>query len=172
MHPSSIDSLPPGLVWLRALIQRSPESASRTVDVKPHAALARFQPGGLTLEDYEQHLLTGLPAGTITRLVQRNANIQRVDAAESLVRRAGPGRQHRVLPAEQRALASSEPRGDRVGSRTARARGLSGSLQGQVSAAHRRHRSRSRPVTPRWSSCRTCVPRARPTGWSRGPARC
>lgn len=73
------DSLTSGLVWLRALIQRAPESASRTVDVKPTAALARFQPGvGLTIEDYEQHLLTGLPAGTITRLVQRNANIQRV----------------------------------------------------------------------------------------------
>lgn len=73
------DSLRSGLVWLRALIQRPPESASRTVDVKPHAALARFQPGsGLAIEDYEQHLLAGLPAGTITRLVQRNASIQRV----------------------------------------------------------------------------------------------
>jgi hypothetical protein len=49
------------------------------VDVKPQAALARFQPGsGLAIEDYEQHLLAGLPAGTITRLVQRNANIQRI----------------------------------------------------------------------------------------------
>jgi hypothetical protein len=73
------DSLESGLAWLRALIQRAPESASRAVDVKPNAALARFQPGsGLTLEDYEQHLLAGLPPGTITRLVQRNANIQRV----------------------------------------------------------------------------------------------
>ncbi len=73
------DSLKSGLVWLRALIQSAPESASRTVDVKPHAALARFQPGsGLTLEDFEQHLLIGLPPGAITRLVQRNANIQRV----------------------------------------------------------------------------------------------
>jgi hypothetical protein len=73
------DSLQSGLVWLRARIERAPESASRTLDVKPHAARARFQPGsGLTLADYEQHLLTGLAAGTITRLVQRNANIQRV----------------------------------------------------------------------------------------------
>lgn len=73
------DSLRSGFVWLRALIQSPPESASRTVDVKPHAALARFEPGsGLALEDYEQHLLTGLPSGSITRLVQRNANIQRI----------------------------------------------------------------------------------------------
>lgn len=73
------DSLTSGLVWLRALIQRPPESASRTVDMKPNAALAQFQPGsGLTIEDYDQHLLTGLPAGTITRLVKRNANIQLV----------------------------------------------------------------------------------------------
>ena len=73
------DSLKPGLVWLRALIKRAPESASKTVDVKPNAVLARFQPGaGLTLEDYEQHLVTGLPANTITRLVRRNANVPRV----------------------------------------------------------------------------------------------
>ena len=73
------DSLRSGLVWLRARIERAPESAARTVDVKPNAALARFQPGaGLALEDYEQHLLAGLPANTITRLVQRNASIPRV----------------------------------------------------------------------------------------------
>ena len=72
-------SLPSGLVWLRALIRRHPESAARTLAVKTHAALARFQPGTLPLEDFEQHLLTGLPAGTITRLVQPNANITRVE---------------------------------------------------------------------------------------------
>jgi hypothetical protein len=73
------DSLRSGLVWLRACIDGPPESASRTIDVKPHAALARFQPGaGLALADYEQHLRTGLAAGIITRLVRRNANIQRV----------------------------------------------------------------------------------------------
>jgi hypothetical protein len=73
------DSLRSGLVWLRALIESAPESVSKTVDVKPNAALARFQPGaGLTLEDYEQHLVKGLPANTITRLVRRNANVPRV----------------------------------------------------------------------------------------------
>ena len=73
------DSLRSGLVWLRALIQHPPETASRTVDVTPNAVLARFRPGaGLTLDNYEQHLLGGVPAGTITRLVRRNANIQRV----------------------------------------------------------------------------------------------
>ncbi len=73
------DSFASGLVWLQALIQRAPESASRTVDVAPNAVLARFQPGsGLTLDDYEQHLRSGVPAGTITRLVRRNASIQRV----------------------------------------------------------------------------------------------
>jgi hypothetical protein len=72
------DSLRSGLLWLRALIQRAPESASKTVDVKPNAALARFRPGpGLTLDDYEPHLFAGLPANSITRLVRRNANIAR-----------------------------------------------------------------------------------------------
>ena len=73
------DSLTSGLVWLRALIQRAPESAAKTVDITPNAALARFQPAaGFTLDDYEPHLLSGVPAGTIARLVQRNANIQQV----------------------------------------------------------------------------------------------
>ena len=73
------DSLTSGLVWLRALIQIPPESASKTVDVKPNAVLAQFQPGnGLTIDDYQQHLLTPLPAGTIAKLVKRNANIQLV----------------------------------------------------------------------------------------------
>jgi hypothetical protein len=73
------DSLESGLVWLRALIELPPESASRTIAVTPNAALAQLQPAsGLTIEDYEQHLLTPLPAGTITKLVKRNANIQTV----------------------------------------------------------------------------------------------
>ena len=73
------DTLRSGLVWLRAVIESAPEGASKTVDVKPNAALAQFRPGaGLTIEDYEPHLLTGLPANIITRLVQRNANIPRV----------------------------------------------------------------------------------------------
>jgi hypothetical protein len=73
------DSLRPGLLWLRALIDTAPESASKTVDVKPNAALARFQPAaGFALEDYEQHLATGLPANIITRLVTKNANVPRV----------------------------------------------------------------------------------------------
>ena len=73
------DSLPTDLVWLRAAIARSPESAARTLSIRTNAALARFAPGSLALEEYEQHLLSGLPAGTITRLVQRNANIKKVE---------------------------------------------------------------------------------------------
>jgi len=71
-------SMPSGLVWLRALIRRAPESAARTLALKTNAALARFQPGTLPLESYAEHLQAGLPAGTVTRLVQRNANIKGV----------------------------------------------------------------------------------------------
>jgi hypothetical protein len=71
--------LPSGLAWLRALIHHPPESAARTLAVKTHGALARFEPGTLPLEDFEGHLVSGLPAGTIGRLVQRNANISRVE---------------------------------------------------------------------------------------------
>lgn len=73
------DSLPAGLVWLRALIPRPPESAARTSAIRPHATVAQFQPGALTDEDLAHHLDSALPAGTITRLVQRNANIKRIE---------------------------------------------------------------------------------------------
>lgn len=72
------DARPSGLVWLRALIQRPPESAARTLAVETQAVLAEFQPGTAALEDYETHLRIGLPAGTITRLQRRNAAIKRV----------------------------------------------------------------------------------------------
>jgi hypothetical protein len=85
------DSLTSGLVWLRALVQRAPESASKTVDVTPNAVLAQFQPAaGLTLDDYEPHLLSGIPAGTITRLVRRNANIQQVTQPNASFDGRGP----------------------------------------------------------------------------------
>jgi hypothetical protein len=72
-------SLPSGMLWLQARIDRAPESAARTLAIRPHATLARFQPGNLPLSDFEQHLQAGLPAGTISRLVRRNASIKRVE---------------------------------------------------------------------------------------------
>lgn len=72
-------SMPAGLAWLRALIRRPPESASRTLSVKAQAALAVFSPGNLPLTDFSQHLQSELPAGTIANLVQRNANLKRVE---------------------------------------------------------------------------------------------
>jgi hypothetical protein len=76
---SEHQSLPSGLVWLRALIRRAPESAARTLAVKMHATLARFQPGTLPLGSYAQHLQAGLSAGTISKLVPRNVSIKRVE---------------------------------------------------------------------------------------------
>jgi hypothetical protein len=73
------ESLPSGLLWLRALINGSPQGAARTSSLRTNAVLARFQPGSLPLAAYEQHLEDGLPAGTITRLLQRNANIKSVE---------------------------------------------------------------------------------------------
>ncbi len=75
------ETLPSGLVWLRALIRRPPESAARTLAVKTQAALAEFQPGTLALADYATHLQAGLPAGAINRLQNRNAAIKRVQQA-------------------------------------------------------------------------------------------
>jgi hypothetical protein len=85
------DSLRSGLVWLRALIQHAPESAAKTIAVSPNAMLARFQPAtGLMLDDYDRHLLAGLAPGTITRLVQRNANIQGVTQPSASFGGRGP----------------------------------------------------------------------------------
>jgi hypothetical protein len=72
-------SLPSDMVWLRGLIRRPPDSAARTLAIRTHAAVSRFQPGALPLADFEQHFVSGLPPNTITRLVQPNANISRVE---------------------------------------------------------------------------------------------
>jgi hypothetical protein len=72
-------SLPSGLLWLQARIDCAPESAARTLAIRPHATLARFQPGDVPLAEFEQHLQAGLPAGGISRLARRNANIKLVE---------------------------------------------------------------------------------------------
>jgi hypothetical protein len=72
-------SLPSGMLWLQARVERSPDSAARTLAIRPHATLARFHPGNAQLADFEQHLQAGLPAGVIARLVQRNAKIKLVE---------------------------------------------------------------------------------------------
>lgn len=76
-------SMPAGLVWLRALIRRPPESAARTMSVRTQAALAVFDPGKLPLTDFAQHLKAPLPPGSIVNLLLRNANIKRVEQPNS-----------------------------------------------------------------------------------------
>lgn len=71
-------AMPSDLIWLRAHIQRTPESASRTVAVYTQAALAEFSPGAQRLDEYIQHLQGGLAAHSITHLQERNAAIKRV----------------------------------------------------------------------------------------------
>jgi hypothetical protein len=65
-------------VWLRALIRQAPESAARTLNLYPQAALATFAPATGELSSYDAHLQTGLPAKTIKRLKQRVAAIKSV----------------------------------------------------------------------------------------------
>jgi hypothetical protein len=71
-------TMPSGLVWLRARIQRPPESASRTIALHTQAVLATFIPQTGTLNDYTEHLQRGLAAGSISRLQQRHAAVTRV----------------------------------------------------------------------------------------------
>ena len=72
-------SMPAGLVWLRGLIRRPPESAARTLWVRTQAALAVLDHGQRPLSDFSQHLQAPLPPGSIAKLVQRNSNIRRVE---------------------------------------------------------------------------------------------
>ncbi|MFO1418200.1 MAG: hypothetical protein U1E83_05970 [Methylotetracoccus sp.] len=71
-------SMPAGLLWLRARITKAPENAARTLSIRPQAVLAGFTPGALPIETYTAHLEAGLPAGTIAKLVTRNAAIARL----------------------------------------------------------------------------------------------
>lgn len=71
-------TMPADMIWLRAHIQRPPESASRTVELHTQAALAEFAVDTQALGDYAQHLQEGLAAQTISRLKQRDATIKRV----------------------------------------------------------------------------------------------
>jgi hypothetical protein len=71
-------AMPGGLVWLRAHIQRPPESASRTLALHTQATLAKFAVDTQALNGYAQHLQEGLAVQTISRLRQRDAAIKRV----------------------------------------------------------------------------------------------
>lgn len=72
-------TMPAGLLWLRASIQKPPDSAARTLSLRTQAALAKFEPGALALASFDDHLVAGLPAGSITKLATPNAGIRRVD---------------------------------------------------------------------------------------------
>ena len=71
-------TMPTDLVWLRALIQKPPGSASRTLSLHAQAGLARFDPDTGSLTDYEEHLQNRLAADKIQRLKKRNAAIKQV----------------------------------------------------------------------------------------------
>jgi hypothetical protein len=71
-------SLASQLVWLRVAIDKPPESAARALSIRTQAALARFEPGTVALEDFALHLRRGLPALTIKALTARNAAIRSI----------------------------------------------------------------------------------------------
>jgi len=71
-------AMPSNLVWLRAHIQRPPDSASRTLALHTQAVLAELAVKEQELDGYAQHLQNGLTAQTVTRMLQRNAKIKKV----------------------------------------------------------------------------------------------
>lgn len=70
--------MPPGIVWLRALIRQAPESAARTLALNTQVALARFTPAVGELKDYTEHLQASLAAKRIKRFKQRIAAVKSV----------------------------------------------------------------------------------------------
>ncbi|MEI2455315.1 hypothetical protein [Lysobacter firmicutimachus] len=103
-------SLPSGLAWLRASIDKPPGGAARTLSIRSQAAAARFEPGAAPLEEFATHLRQGLPAASIKALVQRNAAIRAItqprpsfdgrgpESNEDFVRRASERLRHRRRP--------------------------------------------------------------------------
>lgn len=83
-------AMPSGLVWLRALVRRPPESAARTLALHAQSALARFAAEAETLEEYEGHLRDGLAPATISRLRTRQAAIKSVSQPYGSFRGRGP----------------------------------------------------------------------------------
>jgi hypothetical protein len=71
-------AMPAGLIWLRALVRRPPESAARTSALHPQAALAELATAFASPEELADHVRNGLPAGTIQRLRRRDPAIRRV----------------------------------------------------------------------------------------------
>ncbi len=71
--------MPTDLLWLRAAVDASPNSACRTFAIHDRAALASLQVEDQRLDDYEQHLKGVLKAGTISKLSKRSAAIKKVE---------------------------------------------------------------------------------------------
>jgi hypothetical protein len=66
--------MPGGLHWLRATVRRQSAAIPRTIGVLPQALQASFRDNG----NDPRHLEHPLPAGTITKLIDRDASIKSV----------------------------------------------------------------------------------------------
>lgn len=71
-------TMPSNLVWLRAHIQRPPDSASRTMALHTQAIKAELAVEEQDLDSYAAHLQNGLPPKLISRMLRSNARIKKV----------------------------------------------------------------------------------------------
>ncbi|WP_147676394.1 baseplate J/gp47 family protein [Algibacter pacificus] len=67
--------LPPGKVWLRAKSDKSFDAVCKFIDIKAQVITATFKDNGNDLS----HLENGIPAGTISKLTERNAHIKNIN---------------------------------------------------------------------------------------------
>jgi hypothetical protein len=66
--------MPDGLVWLRASVKANPDAICQLIGIHAQAALADL----LEVEQHPEHLLTHLPAETISKLLKPNGSIKKV----------------------------------------------------------------------------------------------
>jgi hypothetical protein len=75
-------AMPQDLLWLRATIDQAPGSACRTRALAAQGARASLDPGARGLAAFDAHLHTGLAAGRVTRLSERQAAVKAVRQPE------------------------------------------------------------------------------------------
>lgn len=71
-------TMPSNLVWLRAHIQRPPDSASRTLALHTQAIKAELTVKEQELDSYAEHLQNGLAPKAIGRMLRSNARVKKV----------------------------------------------------------------------------------------------
>ena len=120
--------LPHGLLWLRASVTEKVGAVCSVLSVFAQAMRATFLPQGNAPDFLDQPL----PAGTIAKLKEPNAQIKKISQPYPSFGGRQTESSRQVLPAVQRAAPSQGPGGHHLGLRAHGAGGLSTAVQGEM----------------------------------------